>query len=164
MSPTPTGLNLALFGLPVLAGLVGLCLVGRFPRPRGSAVLGLVLIILGPLMSVLLGPLSRLLISAGLYDLMFALSYLGSFLTATGLLLLALAATRGPQETTRGHRPPQPPPGHPGNPGRPGHPGSLGPPGHPGNHGQQGPPGQRGGPGNPAGHHPQQRGPYGGTH
>ncbi|GAA1460294.1 hypothetical protein NE857_18775 [Nocardiopsis exhalans] len=147
MYPTNTALDLVLTGLPLLVGAVGLCLVGRFPRPRGAAITGLILILLGPLSDVFLfGVLSGPLFSAGLYDVVFFLGYVGTALTATGLLLLALAATRGPRKTVREHRPPQP---HPGYPGRPG------PPGYPGQHSGQG---------YPAGHHPHQRGPRGGTH
>ncbi|WP_017582346.1 hypothetical protein [Nocardiopsis valliformis] len=144
MSPDNTGLDLALIVLPLLVGVVGLCLVGRFPRPRGTAITGLILIVLGPLSDVFVyGGLSGPLFSAGLYDVVFVLGYVGTALTATGVLLLALAATRGPRETAHESRPPQPHPGHPG------------PPGYPGQHS---------GRGYPAGHHPHQRGPHGGTH
>lgn len=94
-----------IFGFPpVLVGLVGLCLVGRFPRPRGTAVSGLILITLGPLADVFLyGALSGTLISAGLLDVVITLNYLGTFLLAAGFLLLAVAATRGAREPDPEH-------------------------------------------------------------
>lgn len=96
-----------IFGfLPVLVGLLGLCLVGWLPRPRGTAVSGLILFTLGPLVGVFLyGALSGTLISAGLLDVMITLSFLGTLLLATGLLLLAVAATRGTRGPENEHGP-----------------------------------------------------------
>ena len=108
MSATDPGFELELaFGLlPALVGVVGLCLVALFPRPRGTAVTGLVLLTLGPLSDVFLyRALSPSLLSAGSYDTVFLLNYLGRILVVAGLLLLVLAATRGPRSREDHHGP-----------------------------------------------------------
>ncbi len=111
MSDTDPGfvLQLVLDLLPTLVGLVGLCLIALFPRPRGTAVTGLVLLTLGPLSGVFLyRALSPILASAGSYNALILLSYSGRILIVAGLLLLALAATRGSRshgsQTGVGHR------------------------------------------------------------
>ncbi|WP_017586037.1 hypothetical protein [Nocardiopsis ganjiahuensis] len=103
--PAPV-LDLALGCLPALVGLVGLCLVGRLPRPRGAAVTGLVLLLAAPLTDVLLHTvLGRFLVAAGPADAVFALSHLSVLLLAAGLLFLAVAATRGTRVPEDRHAP-----------------------------------------------------------
>lgn len=94
--------DLAFGCLPALVGLVGLCLVGRFPRPRGVAVAGLILLTIAPLLNVLRHTvLDRLLWEVGLpLESGILVSYLGPGLFAVALLLLAVAATRRPQEAS----------------------------------------------------------------
>lgn len=156
----------ALNALPLLAGVVGLCLLPWFPRAgRGAAVTGLILLITATLadLSWAFG-LGGVLWSSGLEDLSSLLNYVFSFMYPAALLLLGFAATL----VTRRAPEAQPGPGGPAHPGpwQQGAPGPPPPGGFPPQPGpeQYGPPSrgpEQAGPFGQPGQHP--HGPYGGA-
>ncbi|GAB3722008.1 hypothetical protein [Nocardiopsis oceani] len=106
MPPLDPGylISLAFSCLPAVVGVVGLCLLPRFPRAvRGTAVSGLVLLTASSVVHVLVELFAfRLLGVTGLVEVSIAVGYLSTFMIAAGLLFLALAATRrDPVEPTR---------------------------------------------------------------
>ncbi|GAB3721837.1 hypothetical protein [Nocardiopsis nanhaiensis] len=153
MPPLDPGylISLAFSCLPAVVGVVGLCLLSRFPRAaRGMAISGLVLLTASSVVHLLMELfVFRLLWRAGLFEVSTVVGFLSSFMIAAGLLFLALAATRrDPVDPARPQAEPWQgaPAPHPGMP-QP----------HPG-YGQPGP--AQPGPGQPG---PGHTGPHGGT-
>lgn len=90
--------SMLLMGLPPVAALVALCLLGSVPRHRrGMAVAGSILIIVGGALDLVAYVLFFGFVDwSGPLWLSPTVSHLTWFMLVIGVLLLVLAATRGP--------------------------------------------------------------------